>query len=89
MRCTLVGRMHHLPNYPLVPDDAVRLQRNPSNAHDPNALQVWVRLDGAWAHAGYVDARSAQRLAGCEVKAARLVTQGDGYQVPMEVEPVQ
>ena len=85
VRCRLVGRWHHTM-LPLTPEDVVELVRDTANPSDENAIQVWAHLDDVWTHVGFVERRAAAELAARELMGARIVTQGDGHDVPLCVE---
>ena len=64
------------------PDDLVRVEPDYTQ---PGALKVLAYLDD-WTQVGHVDARSAKKLAGWEIGAARIITQGDGHTVPLQLD---
>ena len=58
---------------------------------DSNAYQVLCRSTGEWQLVGYVDHTAATELSELETKghsilSARLLTQGNGFEIPMTVE---
>ena len=85
VRCMLVGVSYHSPHLPPTPDDPIWLVREPHRC-DPHAVQVWTRVDGAWAQLGYVDRATAASLASRELVTARLITAGNGHSIPMAVQ---
>jgi hypothetical protein len=85
VRCKVVG-VGRYTSVPPTPDDPICLEAEPSNAHDSNALKVKAWMEGRWMFVGYVDRAHAETLAGREVSAARLVTAGNGFEIPMSVE---
>ena len=75
---------------PLVPGDEIRLCREEDNAKDPNAIRAHLKQGSGgterWVQCGYLNWASARALRGRQLKCARILTQGDGYSVPVLVE---
>ena len=88
VRCMLVGRCYYQPQLTLTVDTPIQVVREPTNAHDPNACMVVVRVDGEWRHVGYIERSVAKLLTNVLVHSTRAVFGGRGN-VPLIVEVEQ
>ena len=84
MRCALVGS-HYYTRVPLTPEDEIYVEHDAQNAYDPHAHKVFAKLNGEWVHVGFIDIAHAAALARRCIKHARIVTQGNGSEIPLQV----
>ena len=70
--------------WPVCPHDELRIEPEPDNVYDPNALKVLLNLNGEWRMAGYVNRDAATALRGKPLSSVRAITAGDGWSVPIE-----
>ena len=87
VRGKLVGIGYYSPRFPATPDDPIWLVREPHTC-DPHTIQVWTRVDSAWAQLGYVDRVTAASLTAHQLVTARLITAGNGHTIPMVIRVV-